>query len=102
MAWSWVQLRAAVYIHSFTLLMLCYAVLCCAVPPQVSEVSRLQSQLQSADGQKLQLEQQMAAFTQQMTSAMASLGQFMQQQQVRRLGRVGGGRESCSRASAMQ
>jgi hypothetical protein len=47
---------------------------------QNSEVSRLQSQLQSAGGQRQQLEQQMSTLTQQMTSAMASLGQLMQQQ----------------------
>jgi hypothetical protein len=55
------------------------AVVWCGVL-QNSEVSRLQSQLQSAGGQRQQLEQQMSTLTQQMTSAMASLGQFMQQQ----------------------
>jgi hypothetical protein len=53
---------------------------CCAVPccvGQNSEISRLQSQLQSAGGQRQQLEQQMAALTQQMSNAVAS---FMQQQ----------------------
>jgi septal ring factor EnvC (AmiA/AmiB activator) len=53
--------------------------MCCAVV-QNSEISRLQSQLRSAGGQRQQLEQQMASLTQQMASAMASLGQFMPQQ----------------------
>lgn len=56
----------------------CCAALCCV--EQNSEISRLQSQLQSAGGQRQQLEQQMAALTQQMTNAVASLGAFMQQQ----------------------
>jgi len=54
-------------------------VLWCAVL-QTSEVSRLESQLQSAAGQRQQLEQQMATLTQQMSSVVAGLGQFMQQQ----------------------
>lgn len=47
---------------------------------QTSEVSRLKSQLQSAAGQRQQLEQQMSTLTQQMSSMVAGLGQFMQQQ----------------------
>jgi hypothetical protein len=58
-------------------MLFCGTVLCCGV--QASEITRLQSQLQSAGGQRQQLEQQMATLTQAMTSAMASLGQLVQQ-----------------------